>query len=70
MIDFTCFSVSLFGSVGINRRCSSDLSYYFLSIIRKVKKAHYEIVDIFLNILLQQNDDAMVSLDNSLKLEI
>lgn len=40
-----------------------------MGLIKKVQKGEYEIVDLFLKILLQQHDDAMVALDGKLELE-
>ncbi|MCK9454720.1 hypothetical protein [Sulfurimonas sp.] len=41
-----------------------------MGIIKKVQKGEYEIVDIFLEILLQQTQDAMVSLDGNLDIQL
>jgi hypothetical protein len=37
-----------------------------MGIIKRVQKGEYEIVDIFLEILIQQTQDTMVSLDGKL----
>jgi hypothetical protein len=41
-----------------------------MGIIKKVQKGEYEIVDIFLEILLQQTQDAMVSLNGKLDIQL
>jgi hypothetical protein len=41
-----------------------------MGIIKKVQKGEYEIVDIFLEILLQQTQDAMVSIDGKLDIQL
>ncbi len=45
---------------------NTHVSLEDMGIIKKVEKGHYKIVDIFLKILLQQDDDTMVSLDGKL----
>lgn len=49
---------------------NTHISLENMGIIKKVQKGKYEIVDIFLKILLQQHEDVMVSLDGILMLEI
>ncbi len=41
-----------------------------IGVIKKIEKGQYEIVDIFLKVLLKQHDDAMVALDCRLYIEI
>ncbi len=45
---------------------NTHVSLADMGIIKKVEKGQYKIVDIFLKILLQQDDDSMVSLDGKL----
>ena len=49
---------------------NTHISLENMGIIKKIQKGKYEIVDIFLKILLQQHEDVMVSLDGILMLEI
>ena len=49
---------------------NTHLSLENMGLIKKVKKGKYELVDIFLNIILKQNDDEMLALENILKLDI
>ncbi|SFV74752.1 hypothetical protein MNB_SM-3-1467 [hydrothermal vent metagenome] len=49
---------------------NTHVSLEDMGIIKKVAKGQYEIVDIFLKILLQQSDDAMVSFDGKLVIEL
>lgn len=47
---------------------NTHISLENMGIIKKVEKGRYEIIDIFLKILLQQHNDAMVSLDGKLRI--
>ncbi len=47
---------------------NTHISLENMGIIKKVQKGRYEIIDIFLKILLQQHNDAMVSLDGKLQI--
>ncbi len=49
---------------------NTHVSLENMGLIKKVQKGKYEIVDIFLKILLQQCDDVMVSFDGKLQIDI
>ena len=49
---------------------NTHVSLENMGIIKKVQKGKYEIVDIFLKILLQQREDVMVSLDGRLDIQL
>ena len=49
---------------------NTHVSLENIGIIKKIQKGKYEIVDIFLKILLQQHEDTMVSLDGKLNIQL
>lgn len=49
---------------------STHISLENMGLIKKIQKGKYELVDIFLNIILKQNDDEMLALENVLKLNL
>ena len=49
---------------------NTHISLEDMGIIKKVQKGKYKIVDIFLEILLKQNDDTMVAFDDKIELEL
>jgi uncharacterized protein len=57
-------------NIGSATLYNTHVSLENMGIIKKVQKGEYEIVDIFLKILLQQREDAMVSLDGKLEIEL
>ena len=57
-------------SIGSATLYNTHVSLENMGIIKKVQKGEYEIVDIFLEILLQQTQDAMVSLDGKLDIQL
>jgi AAA+ ATPase superfamily predicted ATPase len=57
-------------NIGSATLYNTHVSLENMGIIKKVQKGGYEIVDIFLEILLQQTQDAMVSLDGKLDIQL
>ncbi len=57
-------------NIGSATLYNTHVSLENMGIIKKVQKGEYEIVDIFLEILLQQTQDAMVSLDGKLDIQL
>lgn len=49
---------------------NTHVSLENMGIIKRIEKGKYEIVDIFLKILLEQHDDIMVSLDGKLQINL
>lgn len=57
-------------NIGSATLYNTHVSLENMGIIKKVQKGEYEIVDIFLEILLQQTQDAMVSLNGKLDIQL
>ena len=57
-------------TIGSATLYNTHMSLEDMGIIKKVQKGRYEIVDIFLEILLQQTQDMMVSLDGKMDIMI
>jgi uncharacterized protein YdcH (DUF465 family) len=56
-------------NIGSATLYNTHVSLENIGIIKKIQKGKYSIVDIFLKILLQQHEDAMVSLDGKLNIQ-
>jgi len=61
---------NLKSNIGSATLYNTHVSLENMGIIKKVQKGEYALVDIFLKILLQQREDAMVSLDGKLDIEL
>jgi len=61
---------NLKSNIGSATLYNTHVSLENMGIIKKVQKGEYALVDIFLKILLQQREDAMVSLDGKLDMEL
>lgn len=57
-------------TIGSATLYNTHISLENIGIVKKVQKGKYEIVDIFLKILLQQHEDVMVSLDGKMNIQL